>query len=533
MSVQLVSTGITFPDATTQTTAAVGAASGVTNTTSAVSITLTSSSNKTQNVNMTAADKAVILPAATTITKLGSDLFTINNTGAYHFYIQLSAGGYINQVAPGSSVTLSLSDNTTSDGKWVQSDLGYTAYKMYDYSAFSIPSAVVLASTDANVPVNFHSITPLSATTYFIVYGQYSTRVTYGVVATLSGTSISYGTPVSLGTSDNSYGILKYSATTGIAILWTSASAGTLVFVPFSISGSTITVGTSASTNTVAAAVIPPEGQTLSSTLAAVIYQMNTGASCINTVRAVQYNGASAPTLGTPTTIYSPLTATNYGAAIGIVSATTALIIYQGSTASPYPTNTRVVTFSGTTAPTLGTAISLGTDVQGMFNSGSSSAAIRYVSGSEYSITAGGGYLWQKTVTVSGTTVSSPTAAVSVPQPMNSASDLATPSWTSATTGLVGTVGYYSTATYSAKITEAKYISGYGWLGGLTMPIHKAFYTPTGLNQPSGLSGYATLGSTAKWTALDSSTMVVTRAGSTTPGNQNYSVISWIIKPTT
>jgi hypothetical protein len=116
---------------------------------------------------------------------------------------------------------------------------------------------------------------------------------------------------------------------------------------------------------------------------------------------------------------------------------------------------------------------------------------------------------------------------------MNSASDLATPSWTSATTGLVGTVGYYSTATYSAKITEAKYISGYGWLGGLTMPIHKAFYTPTGLNQPSGLSGYATLGSTAKWTALDSSTMVVTRAGSTTPGNQNYSVISWIIKPTT
>jgi len=539
MATSLVSTGITFPDATTQTTAAVGAASGVTNTTSAVSITLTSSSNKTQNVTMTAADKAVILPAATTITKLGSDLFTINNTGAYHFYIQLSAGGYINQVAPGGSVTLSLADNTTSDGKWVQSDLGYMAYKMYDYSAFSIPNAIVVASNAAPV---IAGVTAFSATTYLITYA--AAGVLYGVFATLSGTSISYGTPVLISGVLNGYqGTLKYSSTTGIVIV--TSSAGAAVLYPISISGSTITVGTSVSVTSMLAVIIPTGGQTLSSTLAASIFVANAGN--INSVRAIQYNGASAPTVGTATTL------TNFGstnmAGIGIASATTALAIHTNGSTS---VDARVVTFSGTAAPTLGTAVSLGSDINYQSMNGNiGQAYVKFMTGTEYSVSYIGNYYWQKTVTVSGTTVSSPTASAPLPQAMTSYYYLASsvsangityaPEWLNSTTGIVGTTGTYSTGATSYRVVETKYISGYGWLIGLNMPMPKAFYTPTGINQSNGLAGYMLTGnidpvSAARWTVLDSSTMIATRpciSSGNAPYNTNNSIYSVLIKPTT
>lgn len=555
MATSLVSTGITFPDATTQTTAAVGAASGVTNTTSAVSITLTSSSNKTQNVSMTAVDKAVILPDATTITRLGSDLFTINNTGAYHFYIQLSAGGYINQVAPGGSVTLSLSDNTTSDGKWVQSDLGYTAYKMYDYSSFLLPSSQIAGSTffQGTTPkyLSIQNVTPLSATTFFISYLYSANSELFGVIGTLSGTTITYGTPVSFGTNGNTYsgspGVLKFSSTTGILIAAINTGV-TFHFIPFSVSGTTISVGTLTSLATTTQVIIPTDGQTLSSTLGA-IYTLAGASAYLQAVRAVQYNGLSAPTLGTATTVLA--NSGRSAAAIAIVSSTTAAIVYAEYT----PTNNvlaRVVTFSGTSAPTLGTSLSLGTDVA---NTLSYSQAVTYfplyinfISGTEFNVSSFSNYIsWQKNITISGTTVSSPTSAAPIPQNYNPNIYLPgtqislpnfSPKWRNATTGIAYTTstnGKNSPQT-NAQIKEAKFISGLGWLLGLNLPMPSAFYTPTGVNQAAGLSIMNDINLNVAVNVLDSSTMLVTLAISAStqyPANQSYTAYSVLIKPTT
>jgi hypothetical protein len=547
-------TGITFADATTQTTAAVSAAGGVTNTTSAVSITLTSSSNATQNVAMTAVDKAVILPAATTITKLGSDLFTINNTGAYHFYIQLSAGGYINHVAPGGSVTLSLADNTTSDGKWVQSDLGYTAYKMYDYSAFLLPSAIIATQKSAVSVVGFRlsTVQQMSATTYVIGYTM-TANDCYMVVATVSGTSVSYGTPVSMGFSGGFSGILKYSDTTGIAIGIQTPS--NVIARPFSISGSTITLGTVGSVASTVMAYIPNNGETLSSTLGAIItVALSTGAV---SVRSLTYNGASAPTFGTISALVSPNpTAWAQGASLAITSSTTACVVYA-NTATPWAVVGRVATFSGTSAPTLGTAVSLGTDVERTVGENTDCRTnITFRSGTEYLVTCRGLFNWQKTITVSGTTVSAPTA--SVPLPLINSSSVGyissssstsgaferneIPMWMTTSTGLVvqsiSSPPSVGNGGNTMAIKEAKFISGYGWLTGLTMPRHIAFYTPTGLNQASGLFngqyGFP------KISILDSSTMLVTTMagvsayyGNANFGNDGYTIYSFIIKPTT
>lgn len=516
-------------------TANASAAGGVTNTTSATSITLTSASTLTQNVAMTAVDKAVILPAATTITKLGSDLFTINNTGAYHFYIQLSAGGYINQVAPGSSVTLSLSDNTTSDGKWVQSDLGYTAYKMYDYQSFSVPSGQIGNAT-SSIPADFslQTVTPFSATTFLLTYYSPTTGIC-GVIATVSGTSITYGTPVTFAAQTTVVGVLKFSSTTGI--IGIIVGTGT-TYYPFSISGSTISVGTSVAGSATSRVLLPQDGQTLSSTLGVVLQQVIVNG--ILSVRSIQYNGLSAPTLGTATTVQA-----NNGFSVGlaIVSSTTAVIVNSIYSTTPLFVNARVATFSGTSAPTLGTAVSLGSDVQGSLSNttiATTQLSITAMSATEFNIVCmASNYTWQKTFTISGTTVSAPTDAVSVSQLPLADSSLMTsgPRWLNSTTGIVAS---YSTSGKSVPqrclpFKEAKYVSGYGYLLGLNIPAPTAFYTPTGLNNTSGLQtlNAVQVDMAPRWNVLDSSTMVVTLGGHSTRYNSNYAFQSIIIKPTT
>jgi hypothetical protein len=522
--------GVTFPNSTVQTTAG-----GVTNTTSAVSITLTNTSNVTQNVDMTGVDKAVILPDATTISTLGATVFTINNTGAYHFYIQLSAGGYINQVAPGGSVTLSLSDNTTSDGKWVQSDLGYTAYKMYDYSAFSIPSALVAISRDNASLVRLAAIQQFSATSYAIIYLNPNDD-SYLVMASVSGTTITYGTPVALVSfaSGGIVGILKYSATTGIVL---GFSGTTLSARPFSLSGTTITLGTIASLTTQAAAMVPNNGETFSSTLAPIL----TMAGATLSARSLQYNGASAPTFGTASSV-NTIGIGVISPSLAIVSSTTACIIYPNTT--PFNTNAVITTFSGTSAPSFGTGVSLGTDVSAQINNIATKTSIIFKGGTEYLVSCRGRFNWQKTITISGATISSPTASVPIPiindDALVSYESINIPQWMTTSTGLVlATYNSPPSVGNNGNITslkEAKYISGYGWTTGLTMPRHIAFNTPTGLNQASGINTgvYAN----AKWTVLDSSTMLVTANVSTNGNayvliNPTWVIYSFIIKPTT
>lgn len=86
-------------------------------TSSAVDITLTSTSGRLQVITMTASSKKVTLPAATGLRK-GAPVYVIENAGLYRFALHKNGGAFICYVKPGQVVALGCSDNSTSAGVW-------------------------------------------------------------------------------------------------------------------------------------------------------------------------------------------------------------------------------------------------------------------------------------------------------------------------------------------------------------------------------------------------------------------------------
>ncbi|RJR14273.1 hypothetical protein C4588_00355 [Candidatus Parcubacteria bacterium] len=89
---------------------------GVTTTSSAVDITLTSASTLTQQITMTAADKFVIMPAATGL--LESEEWNFFNAGNLRFGIKDSTGVFVGSIDAQSFGRLKLIDNSTAAGTW-------------------------------------------------------------------------------------------------------------------------------------------------------------------------------------------------------------------------------------------------------------------------------------------------------------------------------------------------------------------------------------------------------------------------------
>ena len=114
MATSLVSTGVQFPDATIQTTAATGAIGG---TTASGSVTLTSSSAGAQSITPTANGQYVKLPDATTMSK-GGLLFAIQNNSAYDLKIIDSANTTKGFIKGYETATVGLADNSTAAGVW-------------------------------------------------------------------------------------------------------------------------------------------------------------------------------------------------------------------------------------------------------------------------------------------------------------------------------------------------------------------------------------------------------------------------------
>lgn len=90
---------------------------GADTTSSAIDITLTSSSSRLQIITMTAAGKKVTLPAASTLTK-GAPVFVIKNAGTYRFSLHKNGGGFLGYVLPGQVIALHCSDVGSSAGVW-------------------------------------------------------------------------------------------------------------------------------------------------------------------------------------------------------------------------------------------------------------------------------------------------------------------------------------------------------------------------------------------------------------------------------
>jgi len=332
------------------------------NTVSAVDITLTSASTQVQNIAMTVAGNSVILPDATTLTTKGSQVFVINNAGGFDFYIENNSGFVISKVTLGASQQLALTDNSTAAGKWSQEDYNLTLACSPVATSTGNPSN---GSFLYSPQLNGVSISKISATSALATYHKGTNqRDIYGVVVSYSGTTVTVNSETLLysGTTtagQNSQSCLLNS-TTGLLIVNRS---GNNVAVPFTISGTTITAGTTSSTFGVGPTV---EGYSqtgkpiaMSSTIALIV-ERNSTSNATWVFKTITHNGASAPTIGTAS---SSITNINYSIAPEMVAidSTNAFVCYPAATTGYNVA--RVVTINGSSAPTLQTANTTSTTV--------------------------------------------------------------------------------------------------------------------------------------------------------------------------
>ncbi len=268
----------------TETTVSGGGFSGGTRTSSsAVDITLTSSSDQVQAITMTAADKKVNLPAATSITE-GAYAFVIINEGVYPFIIEDNAGDVVSRVRGGEQCNLILGDNNTAAGVWIPSisrtdqifladsiatksisnaqcaiccPTATTAVHLYadgndtdkmkavhvtwDGVALSLGTEITI---DADVCNNVQpSICALTATKVICFYGSVTDADTLGCVIDISGTTLTAGTPKVLVAADDEETRCVRLSDTSALMVYIDASSDPAAMA-MTISGTTITEGT-------------------------------------------------------------------------------------------------------------------------------------------------------------------------------------------------------------------------------------------------------------------------------------------------
>ena len=385
--------------------------SGATTTSSAVDITLTSASTQTQFVIMTAANKGVILPDATTLTTKGSPIFQIVNNGTFPFFIKNNAGFNLTQVQPGGSATLTLVDNSTSNGIFSISSIptsnNASTYPITSLVNLAYSTPQLVKSGTSGTSTNLGTTTPwnwgvsaskLSSTSAIIFYvAGTSNRDVYGVVVSYSGTTITVNSETLLYNGSSSAALsfagVALDASTGLIVVTRAANK---ICVPFTISGTTISVGTSSSTfgTSTTSRGVMSEIVAASSTLACFLDQ-STADSLDYKLRTIQHNGASAPTISSQSS--GTITVFDATPSINAISATQVFIAYTGG-AAEY-TIARIGTLSGTSTPVLETANTTSTTLT---NGLSYVPFIKQISSTEF-ITVG--ILGSDKYTVSGTTV--------------------------------------------------------------------------------------------------------------------------------
>jgi hypothetical protein len=400
MTITTSGTSITFNDATVQTTSA---RTGATVTSSATDITLTATSNQLQQVAMTAQNKRVILPNATTYASgaLGNSIFVISNNGSYPFDIAETGGGRLFVLSPGQTTSIGLSNNSASSTGWVATPvkspvpfpgqmLGTT--DIISYEPTNINSTIgtaVLNNANTADGYNTMKCCALSATSVVVVFIATTTLYPTAVAGSISGTTITWGTPVTLNAVARGYVQLAAMSSTTALVTYTNGNDSTAFAVGLTVSGTTITVGTSSSQATTVYTQLGP----LTSTTALSPYANGSN----NLIRVITSNGVAAPTYGTAVTLIAS-TKTLNTPTIVVLSATSFVAFYNDASSNYF----RAGSVSGTT-------ITLGTQVTATNLSSIGDVNI-YTTGVAVSATEALFYLQngaQFLVTVSGTTISS------------------------------------------------------------------------------------------------------------------------------
>jgi hypothetical protein len=345
-----------------------GGFSGATTTSSAVDITLTNLSTQVQNITMTASDKAVILPDATTLTTKGTPILYIRNNGTNTFDVKLNSGFILTTLRASQDISLTLVDNSTTDGSWRNNNFGiynthsvgnflYTPFALVKSGTTGTPAITLVYSHNCSGD-NGISASKISTSSAIVCYHNgTSNRDIYGVVVSYSGTTITVNSEVLLynGSSTASTGsqVLMLTATEGLLFV---TRASNNVVVPFTISGTTISVGTASST--FGTGTGSGNEKQLGNAIAmdstiALIPDRNSTTTATWTLRTITHNGASAPTIGTAS---SAITTGQlyFVPSLAKIDSTNAFASYQ--VASTSYTVARVITISGSSAPTLQTA---------------------------------------------------------------------------------------------------------------------------------------------------------------------------------
>ena len=345
--------------------------SGATTTSSAVDITLTSASTQVQFASMTAADKAVILPDATTLTTKGFPLFVIANNGVYNFNVKNNGGYTLIVLAPTQSVELTLADNSTSNGVWASDSVVFNLGTM-ETNLTTVKSGTTGTSTALahfNPASAGVSIDKLTSTTAIIFYvAGTSNRDVYGVVVSYSGTTITVNSETLLysgsSTAATCFTSVVLDSTTGLIIVGRTSNK---IAVPFTISGTTITAGTQSATFGAGTGAISGGFQkpvAVSSTLACTFDNTATDGLSFK-LRTILHNGASAPTIGTASSTAITTSDANSAPTLSPISSTKVFIVYQDTTA--LTAIARIGTLDGTNAPTFETANTSATTVNGPY----------------------------------------------------------------------------------------------------------------------------------------------------------------------
>jgi hypothetical protein len=375
--------------------------SGSTTTSSAVDITLTNASTQVHFVTITAASKAVILPDATTLTTKGTPIFQIVNNGTYDFNIQNNSGFNISSLKPNNAITITLVDNSTAAGIFTIAPISNGIVNL----SYSTPQIVKAGTTGLSTAIASGNpwtagvaASKLSSTSAIIFYvAGTSNRDVYGVVVSYSGSTITVNSETLLynGSSTAAAGFVGVAldASTGLIVVIRAANK---ICVPFTISGTTISVGTSSSTFGTSFTTRPITGELVGvSSSLACLFDQSSADSKDYKLRTIQHNGASAPTISSQSS--ATITVLDACPAINAISATKVFIAYT-SAVGQY-TIARIGTLSGTSTPVLETANTTSTT---QTNALEYVPYIKQVSSTEF-ITVG--ILGSDKYTVSGTTV--------------------------------------------------------------------------------------------------------------------------------
>lgn len=186
-------------------------AGGSDTTSSAVDITLISTSGRLQIIAMTATAKKVTLPSASTLQK-GAPIFVIRNVGLYRFSIHKTGGEFLCYADPGQIVALHCSDISTGAGIWHVSGQdvdriysGNTAEVLNSVASSNI-AVVMLSPTKAVCAFRNDATTFLNAVV--LNYGAAS-----GVPAPVNGESSFY---TSIAAQTSSQVTIVYKTSTGV-----------------------------------------------------------------------------------------------------------------------------------------------------------------------------------------------------------------------------------------------------------------------------------------------------------------------------